>query len=204
MTDSTSARPGGRTGRTRTAVFNATLAELLVHGYGTISLEAIAHKAGVHKTTVYRRWRTKEHLVAEALQAAAESLIEVPDSGDVAIDLRSLARAVVAILTTDEGAAMVGVLVASPESSELARVSRQFWRRRLERIESIVDHALERGQLPAGTNAADVIRYVVAPLYHQLLITREPLSEADADRAAAAALAAARAGVLIGRLDEKL
>ena len=64
-------RPGGRTARTRAAVFAATLNELVASGYTQASIEAIAERAGVHKTTIYRRWRTKDRLIAEALADAA-------------------------------------------------------------------------------------------------------------------------------------
>ncbi len=58
-----------------------------------------------------------------------------------------------------------------------------------------LERAVARGQLPRGTSAAELITAVAAPLYYRLLITAEPLNEATADRAAAAALAAARSGV---------
>ena len=77
-------RPGGRTARTRAAVLAAVIEELTDHGWDQLSVESVAQRAGVHKTTVYRRWRDKNTLVAEALKAAAESRIQMPDTGDVA------------------------------------------------------------------------------------------------------------------------
>jgi AcrR family transcriptional regulator len=191
-----SVRPGGRTARTREAVFDATLEELASRGYEGISVESVALRAGVHKTTVYRRWGGKDELVAEALQAAAESRIEVPDSGDIDTDLRTLARAVLATLTSRDGAAAVRALVSGAQhSAEVGRVVRRFWAARLARVEPIVERAIDRGQLPRGTVAAELLHYVAAPLFHGLLILAEPLTREAADRAAAAAVAAARAGV---------
>jgi AcrR family transcriptional regulator len=70
-------RPGGRTARNTAAVFAATFAELTARPYDEISIETIAARAGVHKTTVYRRWHTKAELVSHALATAAQAMIEV-------------------------------------------------------------------------------------------------------------------------------
>ena len=195
MTQAGSVRPGGRTARTRAAVLEAALDELAERGWDQVSVETIAARAGVHKTTVYRRWGGKDRLVAEALEAAAERRIQVPDSGDVDQDLRALARAVLAILTSRDGAATVRALVAGARSSpEVGQVVRRFWATRLAHAGPIVDRAVSRGQLPPGTNPDELLRYLAAPLFHRLLVTAEPLTPATADQAATVVLAAARSG----------
>ena len=195
MTQAGSVRPGGRTARTRTAVLEAALDELAQRGWDQVSVETIAARAGVHKTTVYRRWGGKDRLVAEALEAAAEHRIQIPDSGDVDQDLRTLARAVLAVLTSRDGAATVRALVAGAQSSpDVGQVVRRFWATRLGHVGPIVDRAVSRGQLPPGTDPDELLRYLAAPLFHRLLVTAEPLTPATADQAAAVVLAAARAG----------
>jgi AcrR family transcriptional regulator len=191
-----SARPGGRTAQTRAVVFDATLTELASRAYDQISVETIARRAGVHKTTIYRRWGTKDRLVAETLQEAAESRIAVPDTGDIDDDLRTLARAVQATLSSREGMATVRALVSGVQDSpEFEQIARGFWAARTAQVGPIVERAVERGQLPRGTSAAEVIEHVAAPLYYRLLMAGEPPTEDAADLAAAAALAAAQAGV---------
>jgi AcrR family transcriptional regulator len=189
-------RPGGRTARTRAAVFDATLTELASSGYDQVSMEAIALRAGVHKTTVYRRWRSKDQLVAEALEAGAQSWIDVPDTGDLDHDLRTLARAVRTLLTSRVGAATVRALVSGAQASPaVEQILRNFWAIRLARVASIVERAIARGELSPATDSAELMKHLAAPLFHRVLVTAEPVTEAAADRAAAAALAAARAGV---------
>jgi Tetracyclin repressor-like, C-terminal domain len=73
----------------------------------------------------------------------------------------------------------------------------QFWAGRLTAISVIVDRAVARGELPAGTDPAALMHAMAAPLYYELLVTRAAITERDADRGAAAALAAARAGVFL-------
>jgi AcrR family transcriptional regulator len=198
MSEPGSARPGGRTARTREAVFGATLDVLASQGYDRMSVEGVALQAGVHKTTVYRRWGTKDRLLAEALQEAAESRIEVPDTGDIGDDLRALASSIQATLSSREGMATVRALVSGARvSPEVERIARRFWAARLARVGPIVERAVGRGQLPRGTSATGVIEHVAAPLYYRLLIMAESPTEAAADRAAAAALAAARTGIFV-------
>src|SRR6266511_5046821 len=80
-------RPGGRSARVRSDAIAATLAELAERGYAALSLESIARRAGVHKTTLYRRWGTREELVLEAMLARAGEHISVPDTGSLRGDL---------------------------------------------------------------------------------------------------------------------
>lgn len=189
-------RPGGRTARTAEAVYAATISELSARPYADISVETIAARAGVHKTTVYRRWGTKAELVAQALAGAAAAAIEVPDTGTIESDLRALSRSVGAVLADPGGAAITRALLAgAAESAEIGALMDRFWATRLAAISAIVDRAVQRGEISTATDAAGIMNAVAAPLYYRLLVSREPITERDADRAAAATLAAARAGV---------
>ena len=67
-------RPGpapGRGPKVRSAVLAATLSELTETGYAAMTIENVAQRAGVHKTTVYRRWQSRERLVADAVTELA-------------------------------------------------------------------------------------------------------------------------------------
>lgn len=196
MTAPGTTRPGGRTARVTESVFAAAVAELSARDYADISVESIAARAGVHKTTVYRRWGSKAEIIRQALAGAATAGIPVPDTGGVDEDLRALARAVQSVLSAPAGAAITrALIVGGLTSPEIAGLMSQFWAGRLAAISVIVDRATQRGQLPAGTDPAALMHAVVAPLYYELLVTRVPITERDADRGAAAAIAAARAGV---------
>jgi AcrR family transcriptional regulator len=196
-------RPGGRTARIAESVFAAAIAELAERDFADISIETIAARAGVHKTTVYRRWGSKPELIRQALAGAAGTHIPVPDTGSVDTDLRMLAHAVRAVLSSAQGAAVTtGLIVGGLSSPEIAGLMRQFWASRLDAISVIVERAVQRGQLPAGTDPAALMHAMSAPLYYRLLVTREPVTQRDADVGADAALAAARAGVFRGERPE--
>lgn len=199
-TSERSRRPGGRTARTQQAVITAVLDELVDDSYDGLSLEGVAQRAGVHKTTVYRRWGTKERLVAEALALIADTQVQVPDTGHVDVDLQLLARSVATTLSSPQGAGVIRAMVDGAHRSAVVRgIVQEFWANRISQVGVIVDRAVERGQLPPGVEAALLIHHLGAPLYHDLLVTLGPLTEQAADRAAAAAVAAARAGVFTGR-----
>src|SRR5688572_31365663 len=83
-------RPGGRSARVRAAVLAATLELLAERGYEGAELPEIARRAGVHPTTVYRRWDTKAKLVGEALLEQAATLSPTPDTGALRTDLERL------------------------------------------------------------------------------------------------------------------
>ena len=61
------ARPAGRGPKVRAAVLAATLAELTENGYAALTVDSVARRSGVHKTTIYRRWKDREGLVADAV-----------------------------------------------------------------------------------------------------------------------------------------
>jgi len=183
-------------------VLAAAIEELSSRDYADISVESIAARAGVHKTTVYRRWGGKEEIIRQALVGAAGAHIQVPDTdtGSVDTDLLLLARAVQAVLAPPRGAAITtALIVGGLASAELAGLMRQFWAARLEGISVIVERAVERGELPSGTDPVALMRTLAAPLYYQLLVAREPVTDDDARVSTAATLAAAKAGVFSGR-----
>ena len=188
-------RPGGRTARTRERVCAATLEELARHGYTGLTVEGVAERAGVHRTTVYRRWGGPEGLVVDALALTGEDSWAPPDTGSLAGDLRGIAREVVDVYGDPVTGAAPRAFVTATFHSERAREAMQaLLVQRYERCEAAVARAVARGELAAGVDAGALVRAVTAPLYLRLFLTGEPVDRALADAAVAAALAAAASG----------
>ncbi|MGP3943103.1 TetR/AcrR family transcriptional regulator [Streptomyces sp. 6N106] len=187
-------RPGGRTARTRSAVRDAVLTGLAEHGYPGLTVEYVAEHSGIHKTTVYRRWGSVEGLVADALDLAGKDAWTPPDTGSLEGDLRALAREVTETFGSAPAAAPTAFVAAAFQSERAAEALRDFYTERFARCESVVRRAVGRGEAPAGTDAAAVVRAVSAPLFFRALITREPIDTPLADQTAAAVAAAVRAG----------
>ena len=87
------------------------------------------------------------------------------------------------------------LIIGAMSSPEIAGLMDQYWAARLEAISVIVDRAIRRGEIPAGTDPAALMHAMAAPLFYQLLVACAPVTERDADLAAAATLTATRAGL---------
>ncbi|GAB2911554.1 TetR/AcrR family transcriptional regulator [Streptomyces mayteni] len=189
-------RPGGRTARVRSAVLRAAGDALAELGFGGLDLADVARRAGVGRTTVYRRWATPTGLVADLLTEMAEESLPRADTGSLLGDLRANARLVQRTLTDPrQGALFRAVIAAATSDAATAEALRRFYATRIAEWAPCVEQAVERGELAPGTDPHEVIRAVSAPLYYRLLASGDPLDEAAADRAAEAAAAAAAAGV---------
>lgn len=172
-------RPGGRSARVRADAIAATLAELAESGYSALSLEAVARRAGVHKTTLYRRWGTREELVLEAMLERAGERVSVPDTGSLRADLLELARTAAANAATPEVAAMARAVAGqAPHDGRLAAANRRFWDERLALDAVIVERAIARGEVAPGIRPREVIESVIGPIHLRLLLTGEPIDDA--------------------------
>jgi AcrR family transcriptional regulator len=187
-------RPGGRTARIRAAVLQAVISELVENGYAGTTVERIAARAGVAKTTIYRRWGRLDGLLADLMTQYAAQEIPVPDTGRLDSDLRALAREIVASLQNPAIRAAFGSVVAAAIQDRAAReVLSRFLAARTAVMTVIVRRASQRGELPDGADAAEVLQIVTAQIYYRLFIAGEEPSQGIADHAAATAAAAARA-----------
>ncbi len=163
--------------------------ELRTVGYETLSIDDVARRAGVHKTTVYRHWPTKGDLVADAAVAHADDHVPLPDTGDLGTDLQLLARAVAANL---EGTAATtrALVAASLTTAEGSAGMRGFWSNRLAASTAIIERAAARGDVPDDIDAVLAIEMLVGPLWLRFLLTGEPIDHDVADQLASTVTAA--------------
>ncbi|MFD4430919.1 TetR/AcrR family transcriptional regulator [Nocardia sp. NPDC058497] len=186
-------RPGGRSTRVREAVLDATTAELAEHSYQGLSMESVAQRAGVHKTTVYRRWRGPEGLVADALDRAAGQSWPIPDTGSLVDDLRGLTELLRTGFTDPESGPVAAAFVtAGMQHPDAATALRSFYAARHAEAAVIVERAIARGELAPGIDGTEIVQFAVAPLFHRLFITHEPVTAEHARRAADAAVTLAQ------------
>ncbi|WP_422070650.1 TetR/AcrR family transcriptional regulator [Streptomyces hoynatensis] len=190
-------RPGGRTARIRRQVLDAVLAELGEHGYDGLTTDAVAARAGVHRTTVYRRWGDVGGLLADVLDAAGDDDWQPPDTGSLEGDLRALNEEIQTALTA-QPPVVAALIAASFRSEKAAHAQRRLWEDRYARCEIVVTRAVRRGELPPHTEALPLLIAATAPLYHELLLLRTPPDPRLPGRAARAAALAAAAGAFPG------
>jgi len=191
-------RPGGRTARVRAAVLRAAGDMLAERGFAHLDLADVARRAEVGKTTVYRRWASVTGLVTDLLGDMAEQSLPRTETGSVLGDLRANAALVRRTLADPrQGAPFRAVVAAATCDGRTGAALRRFYDVRVAEWAPCVEQGVARGELPVGTDAGEVVRAVSAPLYHALLTTGVAPDPAAAERAAGAAVAAARDGVFV-------
>ncbi|MFE1949471.1 TetR/AcrR family transcriptional regulator [Streptomyces sp. NPDC059524] len=187
-------RPGGRTARIRAQVLDAVRAELAEGGHESLTIEGVATRAGVHRATVYRRWRDVGGLLVDVIDAAGEIDWRPPDTGSLLGDLTALNREIQESLAVRPSLA-VALMSASFHSEQAAQAQTRLWADRYAQCAVLVERAVERGELPSPhTDARALLIAATAPLYHRLLLLRAEPDPDQPERDARAAVLAAEAG----------
>jgi AcrR family transcriptional regulator len=170
--------------------------ELTANGYDGLSVEAVARRSGVHRTTVYRRWKDVGGLLADTVEEARDDGWQPPDTGDLADDLVGLNREVRAAFT-EEPSISAALVAASFRSPPAADALAAFWADRYARCLPIVERAVNRAELPPGTDATRLLIAATAPVYQHLLLLRNAPTLQQVDRYAHDAAEAGRAGIYV-------
>ncbi|WP_405162815.1 TetR/AcrR family transcriptional regulator [Nocardia sp. NBC_01499] len=186
-------RPGGRTARIRDQVLEAVRAELTEHGYDALTVDTVAARAGVHRTTVYRRWRDVGGLLTDVFAAASDMAWHPRDTGSLRGDLAALNEEIQDSMA-EESSIAVALIAVSFRSDEAARALRQLWEDRYAQSEIIIERAIRRGELAPHIDARALLIAATAPVYHRLVLLRTPPDPHLPDHAAASAVLAAQAG----------
>jgi len=163
-------RPGGRSERVRRAVLDAAADELLEVGFERLSVASVARRAGVHHTTVYRRWETKSRLVLDALLDFTRERVSAPDLGDLRSDLQAYFEAMVSAFARPR----VRGLVAIPPD-EFAQERSAYWQERFVVAGEIVQRGIARGELRALGDPWRLVELIAGPLWMRALMTGLPV-----------------------------
>ncbi|GIJ77700.1 DNA-binding transcriptional regulator, AcrR family [Micromonospora phaseoli] len=181
-------------GEITTAIRRALMQELAAAGYGRLSIEAVARRAGVSKTAIYRRWSSKLDLVLDVVSAVAGRKLPLLDTGTLDGDVRLLLLVVTGALGHPLASQIIPDLLAeAARNPQIAGTLQGALNDYQERIgEIVVGRAVERGELPAGADPRAAADLIVGPVYWRLAIARVPLEPAELPRMAEAAVAALR------------
>ncbi|MGK8501998.1 TetR-like C-terminal domain-containing protein [Nocardia asiatica] len=138
-----------RGARLRKAVLDATLARIESAGIATVRVADVAADAGVHETSIYRRWKTLPRLLLDALLSRVAEEIPLPDTGSLRGDLERFMTDLVRFAGTPSGRAFIRGTVIAESDPEVDAIRREFWVRRLSSSEEIVRRAIARGDVAA-------------------------------------------------------
>jgi AcrR family transcriptional regulator len=168
-------RTGGRSARIRAAVLDATVDALVAHGIDQVSIADIAARAGVHDTSIYRRWGTREALIVDALFARTEHDLPIPDTGSLRGDLIAAARSLTELLSSPIGALIAGASALTVDDPDLAATRDRYWASRFAFADTVVRRAIERGELPPGVQPRPALDMLAGALHMRAMLTHEPL-----------------------------
>lgn len=183
--------PTRRTGRPRSAeadraILDATRAALVETGWSKLTMGDVAARAGVAKTTLYRRWASKNELVVDTVAAVFDEHLELPDLGDLQADIEAVVLQFAGLLELPEiRTALMAVVAESTRDEELRKRIRTEIVDRQKRLVLLGrSRAQDRGDLPRDTDpvlaarTADMIFDMVAgAVVHRALVSGEPVDE---------------------------
>jgi len=184
-------RPGRRpSARTEQAILGATRALLAEGGVQGLTVEGVAARAGVAKTTIYRRYRSKDELALAVLIDMVEQVASVPDLGDTRAELVAFVNGAVKILgSTLMGRVMQGLvsdLAADPELAEAFR--ERVVAVRVAEVRRLIERGIARGDLRPDGDYELANELLFGPVYYRLLLSGRPLSRDLAERVVDAVL----------------
>ncbi|MHC5766224.1 MAG: TetR/AcrR family transcriptional regulator [Nostoc sp.] len=174
--NSTSGRP--RSIHADQAILQATLDLLAEVGYESMSIEAIASRAGVGKTTIYRRYTSKEELVADAIESLRDDLA-IPDTdsfwGDMDILIKNAAKKIDSPLGRQTLALIISTASSNPQFAEVYWT--KYTKLRREAFSKILERAKSRGEIHKDADVDLIIDLVSGSLYYALIFkpTTEPV-----------------------------
>jgi AcrR family transcriptional regulator len=168
-----------RSAEAHRAILDAVLVMLAEEGFGGLSIEGVAARAGVGKATVYRRWQSKVPLVIEALDTLASERLSVPDTGSVRGDLTEFLTQLVRAMDGPDGRLFAPLLDGMSRSQELAEAFRRdLLAPRRDVANEIIRRGIARGELRPDLHIDVALDAPVAIVFHRLLITGDPVDEA--------------------------
>ncbi|APY86298.1 TetR family transcriptional regulator [Streptomyces alfalfae] len=185
-------RPGGRprSAAADAAILEATRQVLVEIGWSKLTLGAVATRAGVAKTTLYRRWAGKSELVVDAVAELFDEL-ELPDRGSLAADIEGVVLQFALLLGRPETKTALMAVVAESTTDEPLRhrIRASIVDRQKRLVLAGRERAQARGELPAepdgvaAARTADLIFDVIAgAVVHRALVSAEPVDEEWARR----------------------
>ncbi|MGP9020518.1 TetR/AcrR family transcriptional regulator [Streptomyces sp. BR1] len=174
------------------AIRKAVFEELAAVGFARMSIEGIARRAGVGKTAVYRRWKSKLSLVLDLVSAFAAQGLPVPHTGSLYGDIRALlAVASLALRHPVASQVIPDLLVESVRHPEIADAIKEALLDGQKGVAAVVvREAVERGELPEGADPDRALDLIVGPLYWRLVVVRGDLPKGYLDDLAKSAVAA--------------
>lgn len=160
-----------RIARSRAKLMAAAREILVESGASALTVDAVAERSGVAKSTLYRHWPSRTALVLDVFRAVMPVTDPVDDSLPFDVGLRSHVRAVAASFADPEWTRMLPALFSLrqefPEIEQLTRVDRE---EKLQSLGALLDHGVAQGRVPAGLDPNFVAAALMGPSFMLALV----------------------------------
>jgi AcrR family transcriptional regulator len=175
-----SRRPGGRTADVTNRVHQAIIDLLVEGGVQTCTFSAVAERAGIERSTLYRRFPDRWEAIIDAVVNVAGTDI-MPDLGDTFDhDLRSVLRKLRDTLDSPLGPAVLALAIEL-QSGRDNDYPRAYFDRRMEQLEPMFEAAVARGELAANVDREALFSCAAGPVYFRKFVAARPLDDAFID-----------------------
>ncbi len=161
-----------------TGVLTAARQELAKVGYRALRIEDVALRAGVNKTTVYRRWPTKAELVRDALEDGAQEMCAVPDTGSLRADLLEMGRMFTKLTGSTEGESLMRMMVGEGADPEVADLKKALRKTHEAMPNAMLARAVSRGELAPDVDHTVLLDAFVGAIHHRMFLMTEKVTEA--------------------------
>jgi AcrR family transcriptional regulator len=188
---------GGASGRGRRrdrAIDDRIIEQLLAllgsHGYAGLTLDELAARSGVAKTTILRRWPSKAAVAAAGVERLALQSVDVPDSGTLRADLLALLHGAEETFVRGRGQFVARLIREAGHHPEITDLVYTVIHTRRQAYRRVLSLAIARGELAPSVDQDLMIDLLIGPIWTRLLITRDPITSEYVDSIVEAVLMA--------------
>jgi AcrR family transcriptional regulator len=174
-------RPGGRTAEVTQRVHNAIIDLLVEGGVQACTFSAVAERAGIERSTLYRRFPDRWGAIINALMARAEADVMPDLHGGFAEDLRSVLVKLRDALDSPLGPALLAVAIELQGGAK-DDYPRAYFDQRMAQLDPMFDAAIERRELAPDVDREELFSSAAGPIYFRTFIAARPVDEAFIDR----------------------
>lgn len=177
LTNAVQHRPGGRTADITRRIHDAVLGLIMAGGEERCTFQSVAKRAGIERSTLYRRYPSRWAMMSEAFAAAYHDDLAFEPTGSFRGDLTCHLSRVAHTLGSPLGMAMLAAGAVARLDPASREVAGGFWEFRKEQQRPLVQAAIDRGELPADVRLDALFAAADGPLYFRLLIIAQPVDK---------------------------
>jgi AcrR family transcriptional regulator len=149
-------------------------------GYGALTIEAVARRAGVGKATIYRHWASRVDLIADAFEHAHQAMVPAVESGSALDRVVRLVEHVAEVVTHPLYSRCISALIEGAEHDERLRAfHHRYSATRHNELAAVIAEGIESGELDGTVDAEVAAVSLLGAIFYRRLMTPEPLAPGD-------------------------